>query len=100
MANKIPVDQIRGLVNMGREAEESMGADIHISVLVDPTCPSWLAAAVRDALVPERDALVDVHELVEHPVVAGYDVGIMAGSQQGWCATGGRLVAELLFGDK
>ena len=31
---------------------------------------------------------------------AGYDVGIMAGSQQGWCATGGRLVAELLFGDK
>lgn len=77
MANKIPVDQIRGLVNMGREAEESMGADIHISVLVDPTCPSWLAAAVRDALVPERDALVDVHELVEHPVVAGYDVGIV-----------------------
>ena len=31
---------------------------------------------------------------------AGYDVGIMAGSQQGWCATGGRLVAEYLFGDK
>lgn len=29
---------------------------------------------------------------------AGYDVGIMAGSQQGWCATGGRLVAEKLFG--
>ena len=29
---------------------------------------------------------------------AGYDVGIMAGSQQGWCATGGRLVAEQLFG--
>ena len=28
---------------------------------------------------------------------AGYDVGIMAGSQQGWCATGGRLVAEFLF---
>ncbi|MBQ9020568.1 MAG: FAD-binding protein [Eggerthellaceae bacterium] len=28
---------------------------------------------------------------------AGYDVGIMAGSQQGWCATGGRLVAEQLF---
>ena len=26
-----------------------------------------------------------------------YDVGVFAGSQQGWCATGGRLVAEQLF---
>lgn len=27
-----------------------------------------------------------------------YDVGIMSGSQQGWCATGGRLVAEYVMG--
>lgn len=27
-----------------------------------------------------------------------YDVGIMSGSQQGWAATGGRLVAEYVFG--
>lgn len=27
-----------------------------------------------------------------------YDVGILSGSQQGWCATGGRLVAEYVMG--
>lgn len=27
-----------------------------------------------------------------------YDVGILSGSQQGWCATGGRLVAEYVTG--
>ncbi|MDO4797277.1 MAG: hypothetical protein Q4A01_04555 [Coriobacteriales bacterium] len=83
MAKKRPMDQIRGVVSMGRESEESMGESIHLSVLVDPTCPRWLAIAVRDALMPERDAVVDVHELVERPVVGGYDVGIVvAGSSE------------------
>lgn len=27
-----------------------------------------------------------------------YDVGILSGAQQGWCATGGRLVAEYVMG--
>lgn len=78
MANKRQtVDQIRGVVNMGREAEESMGESMTISVMVDPSCPRWLALAVRDALVPERDAHVNVSSLVDRPVTAGVDVGIV-----------------------
>ena len=77
MANKLPMDQIRGVVNMGREAEESMGEGIHLSVLVDPTCPRWLAVAIRDVLVPERDARVEVSPVVPHPKTLGVDVGII-----------------------
>lgn len=81
MAKKKSVERLRGVVNMGREAEESMSVDVHLSVLVDTECPRWLALAVRDALVPERDALVDVHALTAHPTVVGIDVGIvLAGS--------------------
>ena len=29
-----------------------------------------------------------------------YDVGIMSGAQQGWCATGGRLTAEYILGER
>ena len=54
-----------------------MGESIHISVYVDPQCPRWLALAVRDALVPERDARVDALPLVERPAVFGTDVGII-----------------------
>lgn len=77
MAKSIPVDQLRGVMNMGREAEESMGEAIHISVLVDTTCPRWLASAVRDALVPERDARVDVGELSLRTDVVGIDIGVV-----------------------
>lgn len=77
MAKKIPVDQIRGLVNMGREAEESMEEGIHLSVLVDTTCPKWLATAMRDVLMPERDARVDVLVLDGRPSTKGIDVGIV-----------------------
>ena len=77
MAKKKTVEQLRGVVNMGREAAESMGESIHISVYVDPQCPRWLALAVRDALVPERDARVDALPLVERPAVLGTDVGVV-----------------------
>ncbi len=77
MANKLPMDQIRGVVNMGRVAEESMEEGIHLGVHVDHTCPRWLAEAVRDALVPERDAVVDVYQLDGHPIVAGVDIGVV-----------------------
>lgn len=76
-AKKIAVDQLRGMVNMGREAEESMEADIHISIHVDPSAPRWLVLAIRDAFMPERDAKVDVNTLDDHPTVAGIDVGII-----------------------
>lgn len=77
MAKKLPMDQIRGVVNMGRVAEESMEEGIHLGVHVDHTCPRWLAEAVRDALVPERDAVVDVYQLDGHPIVAGVDIGVV-----------------------
>ncbi len=77
MAKKKTVEQLRGVVNMGREAEESMEEGIHISVYVDPTCSRWLALAVRDALVPERDAVVDALPLTQSPAVLGTDVGII-----------------------
>ncbi len=77
MAKKLAMDQIRGVMNMGREAEESMGEGIHICVLVDPTCPRWLAEAVRDALIPERDAVVDVQALSASPATLGVDMGIV-----------------------
>ena len=77
MAKKLSVDQLRGVVNMGRESEESMGEALHLSVLVDNTCPRWLALAIRDALVPERDAQVDVHVLDGRPSTKGIDVGIV-----------------------
>lgn len=74
---KIPVDQLRGVMNMGREAEESMEEALHIAIHVDTTCPRWLAEAVRDAFVPMRDAVVDVFVLDGHPVVKGVDVGVV-----------------------
>ena len=77
MAKKLPMDQIRGVVNMGRVAEESMEEGIHLGVHVDHSCPRWLAEAVRDALVPERDAVVDVYQLDGHPIVAGVDIGVV-----------------------
>ncbi len=77
MAKRIPVDQLRGVVNMGRVAEESMEENIRISVLVDTTCSRWLGLAIRDALVPERDAFVDVKAIEPHPTVQGYDIGII-----------------------
>lgn len=76
MAKKLP-DQIRGMVSMGREAEESMDEGMHVSILVDTTCPEWLVCTVRDALVPERDAIVDVHVLDGRPSTNGIDVGIV-----------------------
>ncbi len=74
---KMPIDQLRGVVNMGREAEESMDEAMHLGIYVDTTCPRWLAVAIRDAFVPERDARVDVFVLDGHPSVAGVDVGIV-----------------------
>lgn len=77
MAKKRTVEQLRGVVNMGKEAEESMEEGMHLSVLVDTTCPRWLALAIRDALVPERDAVVDVFVLDGRPSTKGIDVGIV-----------------------
>jgi len=74
---KIAVDQLRGVVNMGREAEESMEEALHLAIYVDTKCPRWLALAIKDAFVPERDARVDVYVLDGHPVVAGIDVGVI-----------------------
>ena len=76
-AKKISMDKLRGVVNMGREAEENMEEHLHISVLVDPLAEGWLVRAVRDAFVPERDAVVDVHALGGVPTVAGIDVGVV-----------------------
>jgi len=70
-------DQLRGVMNMGREAEESMEQGLALTVLVDESCPRWLATAVRDALVPERDAIVDVRRLTSTPNFVGFDVGII-----------------------
>jgi uncharacterized protein (DUF697 family) len=75
---KIAVDQLRGVVNMGREAEESMEEPLHVMICVDTKCPRWLALALRDAFMPERDARVDVCVLDGHPVVKNVDVGIIA----------------------
>ena len=74
---KVATEQLRNVMSMGREAEESMGEALHIAVHVDNTCPRWLALAVRDALVPERDARVDVYVLDGRPSTAGVDVGIV-----------------------
>ena len=76
-AKKLSMDRLRGVVNMGREAEENMGEHLHISVLVDPNAAGWMVRAIRDALVPTRDAIVDVSELGGVPTVAGIDVGIV-----------------------
>lgn len=73
----IPMEQLRGVVNMGREAEESMDEAMHLGIYVDTTCPKWLAATIRDAFMPERDARVDVFVLDGRPSVSGVDVGIV-----------------------
>ncbi len=73
----IPIEQLRGVVNMGREAEESMEEALHLGIYVDTTCPKWLAVAIRDAFMPERDARVDVFVLDGRPSVADVDVGIV-----------------------
>ncbi|MBO7673467.1 MAG: hypothetical protein J6S63_00500, partial [Atopobiaceae bacterium] len=70
-------DQLRGVVNMGREAEESMEKPLHVMICVDGTCPRWLGLAIKEAFVPERDARVDVCLLDGHPVVRNVDVGII-----------------------
>ena len=94
MAKRISVEKLRGVVNMGRVAEESMDGGIHVRVFVDPTCPRWLALAVRDAFVPERDAHVDVFVLNEHPQIAGVDVGIIvAGRSEAFVRAGIRAFA-------
>lgn len=74
---KFSMESIRGVMSMGREAEESMEEHFHIGVYVDPASAQWLVEAVRDALVPERDALVDVHKLGAMPTVVGIDLGIV-----------------------
>ncbi len=76
-AAKVSVEQLRGVVNMGREAEESMEESLHLAIYVDTTCPQWLACAVRDALLPERDARVDVMVIDGRPAIKGIDVGIV-----------------------
>ncbi len=76
-AKTISMDKIRGLVNMGRVAEKSMEDDLHIRVLVDHEAEKWLICAVRDALVPERDARVDVGELTHLEGISEVDVGII-----------------------
>ncbi len=76
-AKKLSMDRLRGVVNMGREAEENMGEQLHLDVLVDPAAASWMVCAIRDALVPTRDAIVDVNELGVPPTAAGIDVGIV-----------------------
>ena len=76
-AKRISMDRIRGVVNMGREAEENMGEKLHLAVYVDGACADWLACAVRDALMPERDALVDVSLINGAVAVEGIDVGIV-----------------------
>ncbi len=76
-AKKLSMDSLRGAMKMGREAEENMGEHLHLSVLVDPASAEWIVRAVRDALVPERDAIVDVRALGGVPTVAGIDVGIV-----------------------
>ena len=76
-AKKISMDRLRGVMNMGREADQSMGEHLHLSVLVDPESAMWLVHAIRDALVPERDAVVDVSALGGTLSVAGIDVGVV-----------------------
>ncbi len=76
-AKRLSMDRIRGVVNMGREAEENMEEHLHLSVLVDEAAPEWMVRTIRDALMPTRDALVDVRLLSGAPAVAGIDVGIV-----------------------
>lgn len=79
----IPIDQLKGVVNMGRESEESMDVPIHLSILVDTTAPEWLVTTVRDAFVPERDAVVDVGAVSKNPTVFGIDVAlVLCGSDE------------------
>ena len=79
----IPVDQVKGVISLGRESEESMDVPIHLSILVDKTAPSWLICTVRDAFVPERDAVVDVSAVSKSPVVFGIDVAlVLCGSDE------------------
>lgn len=74
---RVATEQLRSVMNMGREAAESMEEGMHVGIYVDTTCPRWLALAIRDAFVPERDAVVDVFVLDGRPSVAGIDVGIV-----------------------
>ena len=79
----IPVDQLKGVINLGRESEESMDVPIHLAIHGDKTAPSWLVCAVRDAFVPERDAVVDVSEVSKSPAVFGIDVAlVLCGSDE------------------
>lgn len=56
----------------------------------------WRVVKEDGSLIPNLFALGnDASSQVGHD----YDVGVMSGSQQGWCATGGRMVAEYLFGE-
>lgn len=77
MAKRFSTAKIRGVVNMGKESEESMDEALHLVVLVDEACPTWLAIAVRDVLVPERDAHVDVALLGSSYPVLGIDVAVI-----------------------
>lgn len=74
---KRTVEKLRGVMNMGREAEESMEEYMHLAIHVDNTCPRWLALAIKNAFVPERDARVDVFVLDGRPSTKGVDVGIV-----------------------
>ncbi len=77
MAKRFSTAKLRGVMNMGKESEESMDEALHIVVLVDEECPTWLAVAIRDALVPERDARVDVAALGTSFPVLGIDVAVI-----------------------
>ena len=60
-----------------------MDVPIHLAIHVDKTAPSWLVCAVRDAFVPERDAVVDVSEVSKSPAVFGIDVAlVLCGSDE------------------
>ena len=62
----------------GRRVFARAGEDVTIRVLVDPHTPAWLAAAVRDALVPERTgAHVSVRPLPTTPVMPTGDACIV-----------------------
>lgn len=62
----------------GRRVFARAGEDVTISVLVDPHTPAWLAAAVRDALVPERTgAHVGVRPLGTAPLMPAGDACIV-----------------------
>lgn len=50
---KVPVDKIRDVISSGKDASAQRDESVRVAVFVDPATPEPLAAAVRDAFMPE-----------------------------------------------